>query len=236
MTRNLGMMAGLLILAACGEKEGSPLQQASNTPEAAGALGRQERVKTTGALSFGVITATCITTPTSEVKMILDNVFGGLDSNGKIARNIKQGSKEVPQIDSDKLTLQSWPTDLDFDASTLGTGPVKITIVISTGKNAKKPGLHFLRPRSGKLPTGPDPSGLDSSLTVLVPDPTNDFCGRLPIDVDTVNNTESVSFVMNRVVGSRSLNLGLLVPGAKTGSETQVWLPLFLDPNVRNQG
>jgi hypothetical protein len=240
MKHGMGMMTGLLLLAACGEKGGSPQQQATMTPDVAGGTGQQAPVvvpsKTMGAESFHEITSTCATAPTSEVTMRLGNVFGGLDANGKISRNIKTGSNNVPKIDPAKLDNKTWPTNLDFDASSLGTGPVKVIIVLATGKSPDKPGLHFMRPRPASLPTGPDPSGTDSSVAVLVPQPESDFCNRTPIVVDAANNTESISFVMNRVMKTRSINIGLLVPAKANGNESQTWLPIFLDPNMRNEG
>ena len=37
-------------------------------------------------------------------------------------------------------------------------------------------------------------------------------------------------------IGARSLNIGIMVPTKKTGQEPQFWLPIFLDPNVKNEG
>jgi hypothetical protein len=60
------------------------------------------------------------------------------------------------------------------------------------------------------------------------------FCGRTKIDIRS--GKESVTFGIKRDGTTYSLNVGLLVPAKPKNNKTLVWLPIFLDPNVRNQG
>lgn len=238
MKRTTGMMAGLLVLAACGDKEGSPKQQVGNTPPAATGqtMPAVAPARTMGVQSFHSIDATCTVKPVAEVTMTLDDVFGGLSANRRITRSIKKGPNDVPQLTRANLQPYTWSTNLDFDTSTYGSGPVKVNIVLNTGEIGKSSEIRFLRPLTGGLPNGPEPVGKDSSIAVLVPAPANDFSCRTDIDVDVIGQTETISFVMNRVIGSRSINIGLLVPTFKKDKEQQMWMPIFLDPNMRNEG
>ena len=247
MTRNLGMMAGLLVLAACNEAGSADIATSvTKMPGAAGAVGKTSPTSAPqqlfSATSFNQITAQCRTRPVETVVMNLENVFEGLSNNRRIFRSIKRGTNDVDNIARTNLQPGAWPTNLDFDASSLGNGPIEVKIVLKTGKLDDKPGVHFLRPVTGAIPTGPDPTSTNSSLAVLVPAPASEFCGRSAIVINAANNTETVSFVMNRVPASpnlrasRSINIGLMVPTKRIGQELQMWLPIFLDPNVRNEG
>jgi hypothetical protein len=244
MKRELGMMTGLLLLAACESKYRQNVEQAKNVPGVAGALGQKAFVipsTTFSEHSFTPIPADppkCEGVAGAEVTWTLSDVLFDLDTKNRIKRNIMRGSVVVDGIPANEVA-KNWPTNLDMDIGSAGSDYVMVKIVLKTGEKPNKPGVHFLRPRSGGLPTGPNPGGTDSSVAVLTPagQPGNiEYCGRTPIDL-SVAGEESFRFGVRKAAGVRSLNIGLMVPTVKEKDDkSQMWLPIFLDPNVRNEG
>ena len=243
MTRNWTMMAGLLVLAACGEKGGTDaVKKATNTPGATQTAGTGQpssgQTRFFSEQSFTHVPATeCKGTPGLAVTWTLKEVLSGLSNNRRITRTIMRSTGKVPKLPTSAVG-DNWPTTLDMDIASAGSDYVMVNVVLTIGANGNKPGVHFLRPRSGTLPTGPNPGGDNSSVAVLTPAPEPgkvEYCGRTPIDTSDPD-TESFSFGVRKAVGARSLNIGLLVPTEKESNETQMWLPIFLDPNVRNEG
>jgi len=246
MTRNMvrggAMVATLLVLAGCDRPGPTPVQQATPTPDVAGATGTLQPTKVPrvvfSAYSFTQVPSTpCMGNPGAAVVWTLEDIFSGLSNNRRIKRDIKRGAGNVPEIPQTEVG-NNWPTNLDMDITSAGSDYVMVTIVLKTGATGGRGGVHFLRPRSGPLPTGPDPSGNDSSEAVLTPAPQPGvigYCGRTSIDT-SVAGTERFSFGVRNAAEARSLNIGLLVPTRKTGNEPQMWLPIFLDPNIRNKG
>ncbi len=246
MTRNMvrggAMVATLLVLAGCDRPGPTPVQQATPTPDVAGATGTLQPTKVPrvafSAYSFTQVPATPCTGNAGEpVVWTLEDIFSGLNNNRRVKRDIKRGAAKVPEIPQTEVG-NNWPTNLDMDITSAGSDYVMVTIVLKTGATGGRPGVHFLRPRSGPLPTGPDPSGNDSSEAVLTPalqPGVIGYCGRTTIDT-SVAGIERFSFGVRNAAEARSLNIGLLVPTRKTGNEAQMWLPIFLDPNIRNKG
>lgn len=257
MKHAMGMMTGLL-LAACGEKGGSPQQQATMTPDVAGATGQQAPVvapsKTMGASSFGVIPqAACTGTPGEPVTWKLGNVFKQLSDDREVKPEMKQGNKTDLALASNKVG-PNWPTSLDMDVSTsVGTPPgpandyVMVTIELSTGRGTGNPGIYFMRPPSAVPQANPpfvkpdpnqpkpNPDPTASTVAVMAPvDRVDRFCGRTDIDIQ--NGKEVMSFGIKKGGETLSINVGLLVPSKPKAGKTPYWLPIFLDPNMRNEG
>jgi hypothetical protein len=243
-------MAGLLVLAACGEKGGTPQQQATMTPDVAGSIGQQAPLvvpsKTMGATSFNVIPKTaCTGTQGEPVTWILGDIFDGLNkAEREIGRDIKRpGNKSVPEVAANKLN-GNWPTNLDMDVSTPVATPqppksdyVLVTIELRNKAAGGKPGVYFMRAAPNPLPDNPPLTDTDSSVAVMAPPPGTagwKFCGRT--DIKITNDTESITFGIMKDSGTQSLNIGLLVPAKAKNGKTPYWLPIFLDPNMRNEG
>jgi hypothetical protein len=252
MTRNLGMMAGLLVLAACGEKGGSDAANgASDTAPAVGASGPGQTAniaKTMGVNSFEKITMEkCTGVEGIPVIWKLSNIFDKLKDKNELKRDIKRGIDEVYEVDQGILG-DNWPTSVDMDVSSPLPKPtplpdyVIVTIELLTGRDAGngKPGVYFLRPSANARPDNPpftagNTDHENSEVTVMIPAGTGShFCGRTNIDIKP--GKESVTFGIKRDGQVYSLNVGLLVPAEPKNNSTKVWLPIFLDPNVRNQG
>ena len=175
MTRNMvrggAMVATLLVLAGCDRPGPTPVQQATPTPDVAGATGTLQPPKVPtvafSAYSFTQVPATpCTGNPGEAVVWTLSDVFSGLNNNRRVKRDIMRGAAKVPEIPQTEVG-NNWPTNLDMDISSAGSDYVMVTIVLKTGATGGRGGVHFLRPRIGPLPTGPDPSGNDSSEAVL---------------------------------------------------------------------
>ena len=232
-------------LVGCSNKGTDVPQQAPGSVSAGQQASDTVPLKSLSARSFTVIpTTACTGTKGADVTWRLDDILGALSNNRRLTRQITRQGVNVPLPAASSLT-GLWPTNVDMDISNApGTGAndfVLITIVLDSADKPNKPGLHFLRPVPSNLPSGPDPTSVDSSVAVLSPakDPVLGelYCGRTDIAVDSVNQTESVTFgVKAAKIGARSLNIGIMVPTKKTGQEPQFWLPIFLDPNVKNEG
>jgi hypothetical protein len=258
MTRNMvrggALMATLLALAGCNRPSPFAEQQGTAAPGLAPDVARP--AGTGGPITVPVPTVvfsansftevpvtTCSGKAGAAVVWTLEDVFSGLSNNRRvkriIVREINGVDTKVDEIPADEVG-NNWPTNLDMDTTSAGSDYVMVTIVLKIGASGNKPGVHFLRPRSGALPTGPDPGGTNSSVAVLTPPLQSpggsSYCGRTPIDT-SVAGTERFSFGVRNAADARSLNIGLLVPTKKEKiTEPQMWLPIFLDPNIRNTG
>jgi hypothetical protein len=89
-------------------------------------------------------------------------------------------------------------------------------------------------------------SPTDSSYAVLAEaGKASQFCGRMPFDVDK-NDNDIVRFGVKlpkpgevdsagEVIDTVSINIGLLIKDKKNTAK-DYWIPIYLDPNIKNTG
>lgn len=157
--------------------------------------------------------------------------LGGLSgSDREIKRRVKQGGKDEP--DPPKMTNgKLYPTNLDLaaNAAALADGQyVEIRIVVEPGTNGKRE-LGFVR-----ISAQPEPGQENSSAAAVTAPAGNgtNFCRFKLIETDSDGN-EVVRIGSYLAKGAESsINVGLLVYSSKSG----LFTPIYIDPNVRNEG
>ena len=171
------------------------------------------------------ITGSCPSTNVKYVTLELGNLLKHLHE--------QTDPREIEHGDGTKVDkLQNLPpshraTMLDMQLTRSGThnDVVMLTVNVTTTS-----GIAFL------VPTGQDPDKItDGSLAVMIPHGSTGFCGTPTIshNVSGGKMTNSVTIgVLPDAVAYRSLNINLLIPD----SSHSVWLPLIIDPNVKNNG
>lgn len=231
MTRNLGMMASLLVLAACGAKEGTDAGRPADGDAVAAVMPAEALV--VGATETIPDTACGGTMIGKPLIMVLTNqMLKQLsDNDQQIKRNVTRDGKDTdpPAIDDKRL----YPTNLDLPANGVGVNAgdyVQIQIKLQPA-NAKKRDLIFLRTDASAIPKDGDDSA--GAVTVRKGDGIK-FCGRLPIQRDKTTEEETVTFgSLLPKYGESSINIGVLVANKKDPTKST---PIYIDPNVRNEG
>ncbi len=156
-----------------------------------------------------------------------------LANNGKVGRNItrKLANGTDQPVDPPANTGYNWPTNLDMELAETATGGgyvpndyVMVTVVLRVLR-----GINFLRPMGVAV--------TDSTLAVTVdPNTKNRFCGRTEVTTTTTGGKtfQYVSFGMLKDTVVRSINIGIMIPD--NVANPTYWLPIIIDPNVRNTG
>lgn len=238
MKRELGMMAALLALAACGDTKG-PTPQQMATPGVAGAFGTKlpdvgpMRVLAAGPSEIIPVTPCSGTMIGDPIIMSLDDkMMRQLGAaNQEITRNVSRGGqqKDAPALPNSPL----YPTNLDIAANGALAAPgdyVKIVIKLLPADVTKRDYI-FLRPDARTVPANDD----DSSAAITVRQGDADkFCGRSTIARDAATGLETVSFgSLLKKNQESSINIGVLIANKKTAGK---WTPVYIDPNMRNEG
>ena len=230
MKRNMGMMAGLLVLTACGEKgvaeAGKPAggeAVAEVTPAEPNVAGATEVIPTTDCPGSPIGDPLIMTISNQMLKQL-----GGNDQ--QILRNVTRGGKEseAPTINDKKL----YPTNLDLAANgdLSKGGYVEIQIKLQPAKPDKRD-LTFIRMDASAVP--PNDKDSAGAVTVRLGD-GNKFCGRKQIAKDAITGMETVTFGSLLAAGKESsINIGVLVANKKDQTK---WTPIYVDPNMKNEG
>ncbi|WP_310476849.1 hypothetical protein [Sandarakinorhabdus sp.] len=230
MMRNMGMMAGLLVLAACGEKGGVDAGKpaagdvdAVVTPAEPFVAGATEVIPTTKCPDSRIGDPLIMLISNQMLKQL-----GGNDQ--QIERNITQSGKGSmpPTLDDKKF----YPTNLDLAANgdLSRGGYVEIHIMLQPAKPDKRD-LTFIRMDASAVP--PNDKDSAGAVTVRLGDGVK-FCGRMPVEKDSVSGMETVKFGSLLVAGEESsINIGVLVANKKDRTK---WTPIYIDPNMKNEG
>jgi hypothetical protein len=224
----MGMMTGLLLLAACGDK--------AETPVAAGATAdRPIPLETLAAGPSDTPSGDCSGSRIGE-PLVLTFGKNSIKQLGgpqqEIERNVtRKGSntKDPPVIAGNVL----YPTNLDLQANSLGTamGPkdyVEIQIKLDSPDQGNKD-LIFLRSSAGIVPGNND----DPVAAVTVREGARDhfcFLGK----IERAGDIETVRLGSKLLAGEQSsINIGVQIANYKNAKYST---PIYIDPNVRNEG
>jgi hypothetical protein len=125
-------------------------------------------------------------------------------------------------VDRPASVGRNWPTSLDIQVNETGVSNdyVMVTVDLIVVR-----GVSFLRQPG---------AAIDDSRSAVMTDPSTaaTFCGRTQVSLN--GNRQSVSFGVRKGADVRTFNIGIMVPD-KPASPTY-WQPLFLDPNIKNDG
>ncbi|WP_313671034.1 hypothetical protein [Sandarakinorhabdus sp.] len=231
MKRNLGIIAGLLVLAACGEKGGADTVKAGGAAAAPPIVPAESLV---AGATEEIPTAKCSGDPIGKpVVMILgDKSISQLGGNDQeIVRNVTRDGKGSgpPTLANPKL----YPTNLDLAANGVASKQgdyVEIKIQLQPAKPANRD-MIFIRMDASAVPKDGDSSA--GAVTVRKGD-SGLFCGRSPITKNQTTGYETVTFGSLLQPGMESsLNIGVLVANKKDPTK---WTPIYIDPNMKNEG
>lgn len=205
-------------------------------------LGPGIKMRPLSATAYNIIpVGGCPTAAPGEVTFFIDDPLDGLSAPGKgqrVRRSIvwKATGQPVSQINPQQLGSR-WRTNLDMDVTDPTKPYVRVNIIVTSNR-----GIRFLRPAA---PAPGQPMGTDSSNAVMVENVSSGgFCGRTAIA--SVNlagpppgrTGEKVTFGILPGTGVTGMNVGLLIPTTPVTGQPfeQEYLPIFLDPNMKNEG
>jgi hypothetical protein len=176
--------------------------------------------------------APCTGTPGPPVTMRLGRLLANF-GNGIIGRDIKrklQGGA-TQDVERPNVAGNRWLTNIDMElAERAANGRyepndyVLVTVYLPTTAR----GIKFLRSKTATNANDP------TDAIRVEPNKGTLFCGRTDIKPESAPAGESVTFGMLKGADTVSVNIGIMIPD--TSTPPVYWLPIILDPNVKNSG
>lgn len=167
------------------------------------------------------------------VTVDLGEVFKDLASNGKVARKITRTvAGGTQQVGRPANVGNNWPSNLDMQLAVpkASGGFEPNDYVMVTVKLPMVRGASFLRP--------PLSVATNSSIAVMVdPGKGSGFCGRTDVATTVVPrgmDFQTMQFGVLKGPDVQSINIGIMIPDDP--KSPAYWLPIILDPNVKNEG
>ena len=204
------VVSAVAILAACGPAGAAPRKPAR--------VDMKILLLTSGGLA-SIPETPCAGTAGSPVTMKIGPLLAEL-VNGSIARDIHNAKGN--SVGRPASVGNNWPTNLDMQVNETGVSNdyVMVTVDLMVVR-----GVNFLRQPG---------AAVDDSRSAVMIDPSTvaAFCGRTKVGLN--GNRQSVSFGVRKGADVRAFNIGIMIPD-RPASPTY-WQPLFLDPNVKNDG
>lgn len=235
--RQLIAVGTVSVLTACGNAAPEPPVESAGVATTATEMTPAKSTATVA--TFGPsptlpITRDCKGKPIGdEIVLTLDadkKMFKDLSDNRAFVRDVKLGGKS--QDEPPEVGEGYWSTNLDasYEPPKGEVGYTKMTIRL---KPDGKTEAIFLRP-----PTSNDPATKrDSSAAISVQKAMEPyFCGLTKIKLPDENDPyESLSFgITLPPQTAASYNIGVMV--RKLAGKRAYWTPVFIDPNVKNEG
>lgn len=175
------------------------------------------------------------------VKQNMLKTMGGFRQHieRQVFRDVSGVEKEEKMPPED-IAKRYNPTFLDFGVPA-PDGINTWTEVTIKLKNKNNEGIRFMPVRSANGVESPT----DSSYAVLAEaGKASQFCGRKPFDIDNGNDVVRFGVKLPKpgeldntgeVADTVSINIGLLIKDKKNTKE-DYWIPIYLDPNIKNTG